>query len=694
MTNQRPRQAPHATAAATVVASSSGSLDHVARDSPPTRAIHLGAPLATAGTRDSPALFAPAPLHAAAGGASLVVAGKRVYPCRVCGFHFSASSNRSRHERNKHGQPDGETAGPVAIAEQRITDGLVDAQRPAGWFQPPLPLQSEPSPALAAALAVSVAQESGSTTADTTRTEELSMGEDAHILSLPIDELAALTEESSSAAMAMGREDGLAKQVDGDVAPATNADAVAARCAVPIDELAEAAAAQESEPAAVPALLQDSLLQSACLPFLQWLCAPPITQVEALVKARRVMSTTQLQPMKLNLRFVFGLLLEAGALDKPELEALARLAVCQTLSAALERRHVGHGRVHALFLLVKKVLYLSSVESTRRRQFLPPTTHESFLFVESVCSDSSHRRKQEARNRAMLGVQTSKQLHRSQPTQGAPTLPPDAFLMPSMLGPSSQPRAAPSSSVTSPVPSPSPPPSHAASTSFSADSTESETSPNELTCDELKLIAKGALAHLQRRDGEATAYYVHHLVTATLCLGLAPRSQVLRQLRVGSSFVKEADGRYWVRMLADQNKNGRPTVFALPKELTEPFDHYLAAIRPGLLRAHGQEHDYVFCKKNDSAPRADFTELTATATQQLLGRPVNPHAFRSAVITAFYQAGATQSDMDVLASLMAHDSATARQYYFKPQMAKAAVETNDRMLGALDLSAPAPKVAV
>ena len=41
--------------------------------------------------------------------------------------------------------------------------------------------------------------------------------------------------------------------------------------------------------------------------------------------------------------------------------------------------------------------------------------------------------------------------------------------------------------------------------------------------------------------------------------------------------------------------------------------------------------------------------------------------------------------MDVIASVMAHDSATARQYYLRPLMAKAAVATGNRMMDALQL---------
>jgi len=177
-----------------------------------------------------------------------------------------------------------------------------------------------------------------------------------------------------------------------------------------------------------------------------------------------------------------------------------------------------------------------------------------------------------------------------------------------------------------------------------------------------------------------------HLVTATLCLGLAPRSQVLKQMRLGSSFIKEAaDGLYWVKMLADMSKNGKPTTFAIPAQLTPAFDFYLETIRPRLvgqlqqLQQPEKIHDYIFVKHNGSAPRSDFSSCTNLVTQRLIGRPINAHAFRAAVITAYYEAGASQSEMDTLASIMAHDPATARNFYFRPQFNQAALQANGKM---------------
>lgn len=199
--------------------------------------------------------------------------------------------------------------------------------------------------------------------------------------------------------------------------------------------------------------------------------------------------------------------------------------------------------------------------------------------------------------------------------------------------------------------------------------------------------------------------YMAYLVTALLCLCMAPRSQVLRQLRIGSSLIKEADGRYWVRLLADMCKNGKPTLFAIPEILTPAVDYYLTNVRPRMVArqqschspaaVHVSEpesasgtctsiiHDYVFCKNNGAAPRADFSTCTNLVTWQIIGRSVNAHAFRAAVITTFYGANASQADMETLAAIMSHDSATARNYYFRPEHMRAAEDTAQRMMEQL-----------
>ena len=472
---------------------------------------------------------------------------------------------------------------------------------------------------------------------------------------------------------------------------------------------AQAAAAAQIE--GFRPMLQEAELQAGCFPFLQWLSLPPLTSCEALVKARRVKSLTQLQPIKSNLRFIFAVLYEKELIQSIDLKELSKLPICQALFEALSHRNVGSARFHAVFLLIKKVLvYLTSQESTQRRQFLQPTMHESFMYVDSICSDSSYKRKQETRNRAVLGIHATQVLVKGQP--------PTPFQVPQVWTPARNETSASLSQTVAPTRSqgpvtkptsgqPSPPASGPSSQSNNAANSSSSASSSsqdqELTKEELQQVAKGCLSYLQSALDASTCaptaaaaaaatssgrvnldrLYMAHLVTATLCLGLAPRSQVMKQLRLGSSFVKEsADGRYWVKMLADMSKNGKPTTFAIPAQLTPAFDFYIDTIRPRLVgqqQPPADSHDYVFVKQNGSAPRPDFSSCTNLVTQRLIGRPINAHAFRAAVITAYYQAGASQSEMDTLASIMAHDPATARNFYFKPQFNQAALQANEKM---------------
>ena len=559
------------------------------------------------------------------------VQGKKSHQCRTCGLQLSSASNRLRHERAKHkptaaGSQSGLAAGTVAAA--------------------------------AAGEAAELECDPPNSDADHDSDSELLADHDS-------------------------------------------------------DKLAMASAlAFSTEVEGYRPMLQESELQASCFSFLQWLSLPPLTACEALVKARRVKSLTQLQPIKSNLRFIFAVLHEKELIQSVDLADLSKLAICQSLFEALGQRNVGSGRFHAVFLLVKKVLvYLTSQESTLRRQFLQPTMHESFMYVDSICSDNSYRRKQEARNRAVLGVQASQTLARGQQQRA-----PEAFQVPIVW--SSAPAAATTNSSKPPqavhvaqiCPASSQSlasASAAAPASAAARVVEAVVSAPELTKTELQQVAQGCLSYLKSSleaaeaaaqsaaaaNAEAPAsgtnranldrLFMAHLVTATLCLGLAPRSQVLKQMRLGSSFIKEAaDGLYWVKMLADMSKNGKPTTFAIPAQLTPAFDFYLETIRPrlvGQLQQPEKIHDYIFVKHNGSAPRSDFSSCTNLVTQRLIGRPINAHAFRAAVITAYYEAGASQSEMDTLASIMAHDPATARNFYFRPQFNQAALQANEKM---------------
>jgi hypothetical protein len=162
-----------------------------------------------------------------------------------------------------------------------------------------------------------------------------------------------------------------------------------------------------------------------------------------------------------------------------------------------------------------------------------------------------------------------------------------------------------------------------------------------MTKEELKLVTTGCMNFLRRAmqppgsdnaapAAESDTHFVHYLVSAVLCLGMAPRSQVLKSMRLGSTFGKEADGMFWINLPAELNKSGKPTRFALAQQLTPIVTFYLGTVRPRLLQAaaklgHACDHDYVFFKRNGEAPRTEFCSSTTLTTLKLIGRAINAH---------------------------------------------------------------------
>jgi hypothetical protein len=132
-----------------------------------------------------------------------------------------------------------------------------------------------------------------------------------------------------------------------------------------------------------------------------------------------------------------------------------------------------------------------------------------------------------------------------------------------------------------------------------------------------------------------------------------------------------------VLMLAQMNKNGKATTFPIAEELTKAFDYYFSTVRPQLLGS--KQHAYVFCKRTGDAAgdSFDFSNWTQTVGKLLIGRPINTKTFRSAVVTAIHDCGATQSEMNNLAACMGHDPATQRDYYYKVEAQKRAIDSHE-----------------
>lgn len=603
------------------------------------------------------------------------LAPKRTYSCRTCGLGLSSASNRLRHERAKH----------KVQAEPGRRAAVSPSPHSHAPNAPAVPAMREPRKRTAASMYGASARDitqllqhdeaKDASDSDVENDEELVRFAAAHTTSRRTPSYsAALTPPVTS------------EDETSDGTPMQEIQGSSGGDSLSTDDTASAS---EGVVPGMHRLFSDAEMQAGCLPFLEWLTAPPITHSEFLVKARKVTNLTQLQPVKCNLRFVLSLLQSKGLIDTVDLEVFTRLDICRALFDALGDRGCGSARLHALALLVKKVLtFLSSRESTTRRQFLPPTMYESFLFCDATCSDSGQRRKQEARNRALLGIQATQQLLQSHPGYQ----PSQPFRVPTTWsdGGSSSASSSPASRSAAAKAS-----AHAVgATSASASVPPSS---NEMTTAELRQVAKhclqslGELMSTSSGDSIDTTtlavrdrWFMCLIATAILALGLAPRSQVLMQLRLGSTLRKhDDDGLWWVSLLASMSKSGRPVLFALPSELTDPLGYFVATVRPRLLAPASADapasHDYVFVNRDGSGPRSEFRTCVNLVTQKCLGRSLNPHSFRSAVITAFYDSGASQSELFALSDVMAHDFRTAQACYYRPERSQAALKASEKM---------------
>lgn len=592
---------------------------------------------------------------------TLELAPKRSYFCRVCGLSLSSTSNRLRHERAKHkdhqphadrgpsaspGQPAASVPSTMQASRKRTAANIYGTSTRHRTLPQPVVEAEESDEELVRFVAahsnttVRRAHRPIATLTSPVTSDEEKSDDSAHDMQCPSDSASPSTDGGSID--------------DGDVP-------------------------------GMHRLFTDEQLQEGCQPFLEWCCIPAISQFEFGVKARKVTSLTQLNPIKCNLKFVFTCLKNQGLIDAVDLHVFKRLDICRALFSALADRGCGSGRLHAIALLVKKVLiFLSSRQSTARREFLPPTLFESYLFVDATCSENSQRRKQESRNRALLGIQTTQQLLQSR----AGYQPSQPFRVPATW----------SEGVSSNQASRSAPNSMLASSTAAAASVPP--SSNELSTTELQQVAKFCLASLRKLMSTVSStsidaatqavrdrYYMCLMVTAIFALGCAPRSQVVQQLEIGSSLQKKEDGLYWVTLLASQSKSNRPVLISL-QSLTEPLDYYITIVRPRLLAPASADvpatHNFLFVNR-DGSPRSEFRSCTRLVTQQCLGRMggVNPHSFRAATVTTLWEAGASTSELTCLSDIMAHDVATQQRAYWKPERQQAAIRTSEKLKNLL-----------
>jgi integrase/recombinase XerD len=126
---------------------------------------------------------------------------------------------------------------------------------------------------------------------------------------------------------------------------------------------------------------------------------------------------------------------------------------------------------------------------------------------------------------------------------------------------------------------------------------------------------------------------------------------------------------YCCRFTGPETKEDVPLDFPMPETLTVWLDRYIEFHRPLLLRGRDSNRLWISTR---SAPMVDNTIhcRVVHTTEQLMGRPINPHLFRDCVAT--FIAEQMPEEVKIIARILGHATlATAEDYYNHASMLSA-----------------------
>ena len=306
-----------------------------------------------------------------------------------------------------------------------------------------------------------------------------------------------------------------------------------------------------------------------------------------------------------------------------QLNALVQPAVVESLLAGLVRCGKGAARVYALAILLRKVVaFLCTQQSAVSMAYIAPSTHPSSAVIDEYAARAGRKRKLVQRDRMAFG----------------------------------------------------------------------DDEEEWMTAEEMTILMRGCLAEMTRlehvyRDGrvlqQADAEWWTKCWVSLLFITLAaPRSQTMASLTTSSVLAPGAPGnvsstQYLVKVSAELNKAEQAFICHVPEELTLHMTFFLRRVLPA-------GHEGALFRTRSGKTRTDFGEVTRPVCTKFLGRPVNPHKFRTSVATAMYERGdVDEGMMRGLADHMTHGSAVQRMYYAKQKRLKTGAALQRILMGGL-----------
>ena len=151
-------------------------------------------------------------------------------------------------------------------------------------------------------------------------------------------------------------------------------------------------------------------------------------------------------------------------------------------------------------------------------------------------------------------------------------------------------------------------------------------------------ILSGALAFLDAVPGGTFNYemlrackYRDGLIVA-LFAARPIRLANMTEMTIGRQLLADND-RWLCRFTADEMKDDRPLAFFIPDTLCPYLETYLNVSRPLLLKCNRHDRLWISTRSAPMREQAIYWN-TCQLTDELFGRPINPHLFRDCAASA------------------------------------------------------------
>lgn len=369
--------------------------------------------------------------------------------------------------------------------------------------------------------------------------------------------------------------------------------------------------------------------------FMAYLQASPVSYLEHKFLQRRVAAGSRAaKVLRGHLKFILSIILQQSLHGDSEwlsLRFVCNLEAMQSLLTTLQERRVGAERIHQVVLVCIKLSLFFASEARKTRGAFEVTQLASWAFLRGVCDDAVKQKKRREVERQMLLSEES-------------------------------------SDILTPL--------------------EAAT----LSRETIERLHQFINQYSSTEDGEENQVvaipsiddcrsYQAYLLVAMMVLA-AYRSQTYAHLQLGKTLMRLADGVYQVRYTGlEHSKGHQPLISNLPKSLTPLLDYYWHTVRvrlvAGMLRPEDEDPMYLIPSRTSvSVPRTDFSRLTQRVTLQLIGKPINPHRFRTSMVTNVARSGADDVSLRNLAMNMQHTPETQQRYYARLSLERASNATN------------------